>query len=214
MPDDGSYYSVVIAPGVDQDNVCCVPTATCAAATCKAGYKKKANVETLSCHGNRDKCVDVSSGTSICCEADKTTCGGLKASSGISCGYGTYDESELWTLTGDKKTSQATMDAWNSKPATKSADCCTAAASCTKEISSTTPAVSPAPLPVTTTPVAPIRRYSENDAVFQERQASRSASNLPLVAAGAFAGMAVLMLVQGLRSRMSTRELIDGAFSE
>lgn len=129
--------------------VCCAPTATCAAAKCPAGYKMKANVATLSCHGDHLAC------TPICCELDKTTCGGLVATTGITCPYGFYDESALWVLSGDGMTAQATMDSWNKLPATeatKNTACCTAAAECKVEVGTTTPA----PGVVTTTPSVPI----------------------------------------------------------
>merc|ERR1712224_736668 len=102
----------------------------------------------MSCHGDHLACVT----GNMCCEVDKATCGGLSASTGITCPYGFYDESATWVLSGDSKTSQATMDKWNKLPATaatKNTACCTPAAQCKFEPLGTT---TPAAAAVTTTP--------------------------------------------------------------
>merc|ERR1719253_522692 len=108
----GTYYPSTSdswkykATNSNQNTACCTGVATCAQAKCGAGYKKKANVDTLSCTGDADTCGPK------CCEVDKTKCGGL---TGITCTYGTYDERMYWTA----DTKQATKDAWNNKAATE-----------------------------------------------------------------------------------------------
>jgi len=147
-----SYDDVLVSDLTKVNTFCCVPAATCAHAQCPSGYKMKANVATLSCHGDHLACVT----NGMCCEVDKTTCGGLALSTGISCPYGSYDESGTWVFSGDSKTSQVTMDAWNKLPATeatKNTACCTQAAQCKFEPLGTT---TPAAAAVTTTPAVPI----------------------------------------------------------
>merc|ERR1712080_619443 len=140
-------------PGTDSWKImpagkCCTAKETCAVAVCAAGYKKKANVDSLSCASDRASCA-----SDKCCEKDNTKCGGL---TGISCAFGSYDERTTWTA----KTTKAAQDAWNNKPATeatKNTACCTAKAACAKPaVGTTTPAadVVVQMIPVTTTPVA------------------------------------------------------------
>lgn len=171
-----------------QTNGCCTAKATCAVAKCKSGYKLKANVEMLSCTGDKDSCAE----GSICCQLDVTKCGGL---AGITCPYGTYDESTRWT----SDTTQATKDAWNNKAATaatKNTDCCTAEAACSTDVTTTPAAV------VTTTPVAPARLFSEHKHAITKTSGGSKAS---FVLVGAFTGMAVMFMVQKLRQKSEDR---------
>jgi len=160
---------------------CCSGVATCAAATCKAGEKKKAGVEKLACTGNAKSCTD-------CCELDAQKCGGQ---TGISCPYGTYDESTMWT----KDTKDAVKDAWKNKAGnstTKNTACCTERNACTAWTTT------PAPGVVTTTPAAPALKYSQHKVATMQRS---SGSNMVWLGAGAVVGMGVLMAVQGFRSK-------------
>jgi len=167
---------------------CCTAKATCAAAKCKAGYRMKKNVEMLSCTGDHLSCAE----GNICCELDTTTCGGQV---GISCPYGTYDESTAWP----KDTTEATKDAWKNKAATaatKHTSCCTPLAACSSGVTTT-----PAPA-VTATPNAPARRYSEHKVAVSKKDSS----NPLLLVVGAFAGMATLFTVQSIRRRSNQAE--------
>merc|ERR1711907_568931 len=119
--------------GGDKTQACCTTKATCAIAVCSAGFKKKANVDNLSCSGGRDSCSDTAMG-GTCCEKDTSTCGGVV---GITCPYGFYDERTLW----NSKTPEEVKDAWNGRATTektKNADCCTPKAACFNE-GTTTP---------------------------------------------------------------------------
>jgi len=191
--------------GVSATQGCCTAKATCANAKCPAGWKKKANVDQLSCSTGHASCIaEQANGEAKCCEKDVTTCGGLK---GITCAYGTFDESATWTA----DTTQAVKDAWNSKAATeatKNTACCTAQAACQWEGASTTPAAAAATTTpaavVTTTPAA--RLYSEHKVAIKDGQTS-SVSNMVWLGAGCFIGMAVLMVAQALRSKKDDARL-------
>lgn len=192
QPKTDTWFNKVITKG-QQNDQCCAPKATCAVAKCPAGYKKKLNVDALSCPSDRDSCA---TGTT-CCELDTTTCGGLEAS--ISCPYGFYNEATFFTA----KTSQATKDAWKSRAATqatRNTACCTARQACENGLTTT-----PAPAAITTTPAAPMRLYSAHKVA----STKHDATNFVWLAAGAAMGMAVLMGVQRLRSRATAYESIQ-----
>lgn len=191
----GSSWTSVITKAATKNSQCCTAKATCAVADCGAGKKKKKNVDTLMCSGDHTTCTT----GSLCCEADKNTCGGL---TGIVCPYGFFDESSTWILFGDKKTPQATMDAWkkkNASEATKNTACCTPRAPCKYEAPAAA-TTTPAAVVVTTTPSAPALKYSENKLDVEDQTQPLSANLVPL-GVGCLMGMAVLMVVRGIRSR-------------
>jgi len=167
-----------------QNTECCTVKATCAVAQCKAGWIKKANVDTLSCPGGKDSCAEAAA---RCCEVNKLTCGGLAAS--IQCAYGYYNPSTYF----DSKTAEGIVNDWKNRAATaanKNTVCCQAKAMCVNGIT-TTPAA-------TVTPAAPVaaRLFSAHKTATKTEQAG---SSVLWVGAGAVLGMAVLAAMQRAR---------------
>jgi len=184
------------ATNANKDQNCCSPKATCKVATCPAGQKKKANSDKVVCT------TDAASCAATCCEDDATTCGGLGATTGITCAAGFYDESKIFK---SSKYTKAQQNAWKSKAATektKNTVCCTKKAECsafsTALAATTTPAAAAAV--ATTTPAAPARLFSDHKAAVQSSQSSAS---LVWFAMGGFIGMSVLHFAQ--KSRQSSR---------
>lgn len=183
---------------------CCTTQATCKDAVCKAGYKKKANVDKNFCPTNRDSCAEASGG---CCEKDNTKCGGVTQV--IQCAYGFYDESTTWIFNNkdpSKNTPKATMDAWKNKnttEGTRNTECCTPKAICEYEAPATT-TPGPVATAATTTPVyvGTVRRYSEHMAAVQKGSDQPRGASMVWLGVGGLIGMGFLMAVQGLRSRM------------
>jgi len=201
---DAAWKKKAVANPQDQaafDAACCAAKATCAQATCPAGYKKRANQEKTTCTGLVATCTTTNLNT--CCQKDDQKCGGLD---NIYCKYGFYDERNFWVETeGATKTPQSTKDAWNNKAGNetnKGTNCCTPRAIC-KLPGSTTPAPTLTPA-VTTTPVAPALKFSEHKVATADQTADRPwAANMVWLGVGGLIGMGVIMAVQGLRSRMS-----------
>merc|ERR1712118_655951 len=94
-------------------------------------------------------CATTDSCTTDCCQDDAATCGGLAATSTITCKYGFYNEMDGW----DAKTTQAVKDVFNGKGPVSATNastvCCVARVPCAIPGTST-----PAPLAATTTPAA------------------------------------------------------------
>jgi len=151
----------------------------------------KKDVAKTKCTGDANSCA---AGTD-CCEKDVNSCGGL---TGIACAYGFFDASTTWT----SKTPKAVQDAWKVRAANetnKNTNCCDKRARCSEvDIGTTTPAATtPA---ATTTPAIPIRRYSEHKIAIQKS----SGANMLWLGAGAMIGMAALMVVQVVRTRIQS----------
>jgi len=149
----------------------------------------KEKVEKTKCTGDADSCA---TGTD-CCEKDVNSCGGL---SGIACAYGFYNPSTTFT----SKTPKAVSDAWKVRAANetnKNTNCCDKRAKCAEvAIATTTPAATTAA--ATTTPAIPIRRYSEHKIAVQKS----SGASMLWLGAGAMIGMAALMVVKVVRTRI------------
>jgi len=179
------------ATSANSAQACCSTKATCAQAACPAGQKMKANVAASFCN------TDAASCATTCCENDAATCGGLKATSGLSCPVGTYDESTKFAAA---KYTKAQINAWKSKAATAATAvkvCCTKLAACAAPAvagATTTPVAV-----ITTTPVAPARLFSDHKAAVASSE--QSSPNMIWFAVGGFIGMSVLFVAQKLRPR-------------
>jgi len=194
---------------------CCSAVATCAVATCPSGKKKKANVDATKCPTDAASCT----GTT-CCEDDKTTCGGIKATTGLTCAVGFYDASTVFAKAKYTAALQLQQDSWNNKKtteATKNTDCCTAKAVCQATgtlrpgVTSTPPPAVPTIFP-TATPAAPARLFSQHKAAVQAT--SSATSNIVWCMVGSAAGMSILYMVQRLRNGNSYASVEDGFESE
>merc|ERR1711990_692195 len=136
--------------------------------------------------------------TTDCCQDDTNTCGGIAATSTIKCKYGFYNEMDAW----DSKTTQAVKDAFNIKiasAANASTVCCSPRVACAIPGTST-----PAPPAATTTPAAAALKFSEHKIAVETTQST--GANMLWLGVGALVGMAVLSVVQGLRSKTQARE--------
>jgi len=166
---------------------CCSQVATCASATCPAGYKKRVNSAKVACSGSSITC------SLSCCIADTKKCSGYMGS--IACPYGTFYEPAFWIAPGGAaaSTPQAEVEAWMNRPANatnKNTNCCTARVACA--IGTTTP--NP-----TATPAVPALKYSAHTKAINKEE--KKSEHIFWMAIGAMAGMGVFMQAQNLRSK-------------